>query len=421
MARRRLLVIAAAVLAVVMVVAGTTCTSGPTPTPVVVVATPTAGPTPTTAIGTETLLIGNLSILSGAGTGYGFSAARGVERGIELWNDAGGLVVGGKRYMLKIDTYDWGYTADSGRTAAEKAINDGCKIIFGVGTANTAGAQQTTEPNKVLLLAQTASNDLVTTKFPYTFRILMGADGLYSPGMDYVWDKYPDKRKLFVTAWNDATGKLVWETWKPLVNAMGWSKVDFQYYEPGTTDFAPFINSYLLPANPDVFALVSRTGETGLLIKAARQFGYKGIIYWAAGGGSVPELQIAGDLAEGVIVNQEWDWKGQFVPEAAKPEALSYLSRYGSNPTVHLITALDGLRMLAAAMKKANSVDTTAIRDTLPTIEWDSYWGGKGKLYPVKDRPGATMNFGMPVSVCDSKNTALVNVGFGLPPALKTK
>ncbi len=421
MSKQRLMVIVAALLAVVMVVAGTTCTASPTSTPVVVVATPTQGPTPTTAVGTETLVIGNLSILSGPGTGYGFSAARGVERGIELWNDKGGVVAGGKRYMLKNDAYDWGYSADSGRTAAEKAMNDGAKILFGVGTSNTVGAQQTTEPRKVLLLAQTASNDVITTKFPYTFRILMGADGLYSPGMDYVFTKYPDKRKLFVTAWNDATGKLVWETWKPLVNAMGWSKIDFQFYEPGTTDFAPFVNSYLLPSNPDFFALVSRTSETGLLIKAARQFGYKGIIYWAAGGGSVPELKIAGDLADGVIVNQEWDWKGEFVPDAAKPEALRYLDKYGSNPTVHLITALDGIRMLEAAMKKAGSADPTALKDVMPTVEWDSLWGGKGKLYPVGDRQGVTMNFGMPVSVYDAKGEKLVNVGFGLPPALKTK
>lgn len=420
MRKQRLIVIAAAVLVVVMVVAGATCTS-PTPTPKVVVATPTPGPTPTTAVGTETLTIGNLSILSGIGTGYGFSASRGVERGIELWNDGGGVVAGGKRYMLKIDTYDWGYSADTGRTAAEKAINDGAKVIFGVGTAPSVGAQQVTEPNRVLFFTQVSSDDLVKKDFPYTFRLQEGAGDGFSIGLAYTFNKYPDKRKLFVTAWNDATGQLVWKTWQPVVNSMGWNKVDFQYFEPGTTDFAPFVNSYLLPANPDVFALITTTGQTGLLVKATRQFGYKGIIYWATGGGSVPELAIAGDLADGVIVNQEWDWNGPFVPDAAKPEALKYISRYGSNPTVHLICAMDGFRMLAAAMKKAGSADATAIKEALPTVTWDSYWGGTGKLYPVGDRGGASVVYGMPVSAYDAKNKALVNVAFGLPPRLQQK
>ncbi|MDO8491634.1 MAG: ABC transporter substrate-binding protein [Dehalococcoidia bacterium] len=401
------------VAALAMTVAA--CGASPTATPVVVVATPTPGPTPTTAVGTETLLIGNLSILSGAGTGFGFPHARGIERGIEIWNDKGGVTAGGKRYLLKIDTYDWGYTVDGGRTAAEKAINDGAKIIFGVGTGPTAGAQQATEPNKVLLFAQTVSDELMSTKYPYTFRILMGGDKVFSPGMNYVWNKYPDKRTVFATAYNDASGQLAYGTWKPTLEAMGWRKMTFQYYEPGTTDFAPFVNSYLIPSGADVFAMISRTGEAGALVKAARQYGYKGIIAWVSAAGTVPEMKIAGDLADGVVVNQEWDWGGPYVPEAAKPEALRYISKYGDSPPQHLITAMEGIRVLEAALIKAGTPDTTALKDALPTVEWDSYFGGKGKLYPVKDRPGVTLVYGMPVSVYDAKAQKLVNVGFGVP------
>ncbi len=409
----------AIILVATLVSGAVACGSSPTATPVVVVATPTPGVQATPTPAAETLLIGNLSILSGAGSGFGFSASRGVERGIEIWNEGGGVVAGGKRYNLKIDTYDWGYSADTGRTAAEKAINDGARILFGIGTGNTAGAQQATEPNKVLLLAQTVSDELTGPKYPYTFRILTGATDQYSPAIEYIQKTYPDKKKIFVTIWNDATGKLVWDTWKPTMEKMGWTKLDFQFYEPGTTDFAPFVNSYLIPANDDIFVLISRTGEAGNLVKAARQFGFKGIITWVSGAGSVAEMKVAGDLADGVIIGDEWDWNGPFVPEAAKPEALKYISKFGTNPSLHFVTALEATKMLAAALKKAGSPDTTALKDALPTVTWESYMGGTGKLYPVGTRQGATFNFGAPVSVYDAKKQALVNVSFALPSSLK--
>lgn len=421
MLKRKLGLSVSILLVAVIVVASVAC-GGPAAPPTPVVVTPTPGPTPTATVAAETLLIGDLSILSGAGTGYGLPSSRGLAKGVELWNGQGGVVAGGKRYMLKLDTYDWGYTADSGRTAAEKAINDGVKIIFGVGTATSAGAQQVTEPNKVVLFIQSIADALVTKQTPYTFRILNGADDAFAPAMDYVWTKYPANRKLFVTAWNDATGKLSWDTWKPALEKMGWSKIDFQYYEPGTTDFAPFVNSYLLPSGADVFGMITRTGETGLMVKAARQFGYKGVIAWASGGGGgVQELSIAGDLADGVVVNQEWDWNGQFVNPAGQGVAKEYISRYGANPSVHLLTALDGVRMLEAALKKAGTADPTVLKDTFGAVEWESYFGGKGKLFPVKDRPGATFLYGMPVSVYDAKTKSLVNVAFGQSAKLTQK
>ncbi len=74
--------------------------------------------------------------------------------------------------------------------------------------------------------------------------------------------------------------------------------------------------------------------------------------------------------------------------------------------------------MLAAALKKTGSPDATALRDALPTVTWDSYWGGTGKLYPVKDRQGAAMAWGIPISKYDAKTQSLANIGFGLPPSL---
>ncbi|MDO8490992.1 MAG: ABC transporter substrate-binding protein [Dehalococcoidia bacterium] len=407
--------IALAVLTVMALVA-TACGPSPTATPV---PTATAAVTPTPAA--ETLIIGNASILSGPGTGFGIPQSRGVEKGTELVNAAGGIKVGSKRYMIKLNTYDWGYTADGGRAGAEKLLNDGVKIIIGCGTGTSVGAQQVTEPNKALLFYGGTADSLVDKAHPYTFRILMGTRDGYMPTVTYARDQNPGNRKYFGTSYNDATGKIVYGQTEQAVKALSWETFESKLYEPGTTDFAPFVTGYLMPSGANFLLMVSRTGEAGLLMKAARQYGYKGIIVWPSAAGGLPEFQIAGQAADGAILTQDWDWSGPYIGDEMKKLAVEYNTQYGSYPTMLFLNAVDAVRMIKAAVELSGSTDATAMRDAMPRIEWDSVFGGKGKLASVGDRPGATVVHLMPVAKYDYAANKLVNVAQAIPPDKWTK
>lgn len=404
------------VIVIALALVASACGPSPASTPA---ATATAAATPT--IAAETLVIGNASILSGPGTGFGIPQSRGVEKGTELVNAAGGLTVKGKRYLLKLNTYDWGYTADGGRAGAEKLINDGVKIIIGCGTGTSVGAQQVTEPNKVLLFYGGTADSLVDKAHPYTFRILMGTQDGYMPTINYARDQNPNNRKYFGTSYNDATGKTVYGQTELGVKTLSWESFDSKLYEPGTTDFAPFVTGYLLPSGANYLLMVSRTGEAGLLIKAARQYGYKGVIVWPSAAGGLPEFQIAGQGADGTILTQDWDWSGAYVGDEMRKLAVEYNTQYGSYPTLLFLNAVDAVRMIKAAAELSGSTDPTTMKDVMPRIEWNSVFGGKGKLAPVGDREGATVVHLMPIAKYDATSNKLINVAQGVPPDKWTK
>lgn len=388
-------------------------TSAPTSTPIPAATQPPAA-TPT--IATDTLVIGNASILSGPGTGFGIPQSRGVEKGVEIVNAAGGIKTAGKTYMVKLNTIDWGYTADLGRTGAEKLLNQGVKIIIGCGTATTVGAQQVTEPNKVLIFGGSTADAPFTKQFPYSFRIFMGpADGKI-PTITYAHDKNPQNRKLFATYWNDASGKLAFSGLETQLKAVGWDSVTIQPYEPGTTDFAPFITGYLIPSGANFLYMISRTGEAGLLMKTAGQYGFKGTIVWCDAAGGLPEFKTAGQSANGAYLTQDWDWTGAFLGDQAKAAAVSYKAQYNDTPTMLYLNAIDAVTMIKAAVEKSGSTDTTAIRDAIPTIEWPSVWGGTMKMSAIGDRPGATVMHTMPIAKFDASTGTFVNVAQAIPP-----
>lgn len=400
------------VVAMALALFASACGSSPTATPA---ATATSAVTPTPA--TEDLVIGNASILSGPGTGFGIPQARGVEKGAELVNAAGGIQMGGKRYMVKLNTHDWGYTVDGGRSGAEKLMNDGVKIIIGCGTATCTGAQQVTDPNKVLLLYGGTADALVTKQYPYTFRILMGASDGYVPTVVYARDQHPGNRKVLVTSYNDASGKLVYAAAEAALKALPWDSYQVNMYEPGTTDFASFITSYLMPSGANFFLMITRTGEAGLLMKTARQFGYNGIMAWVSAGGGLPEFKIAGAAADGAYLCQDWDWSGPYLSDEMRKLGVEYNTQYGSYPTMLYLNGVDAVRMIKSAVELSGSTEPTALRDVMPNIEWTSVFGGTGKLAAVGDRAGATVVHLMPIAKYDNAIGNFVNVAQAVPPA----
>ncbi|GAI32022.1 unnamed protein product, partial [marine sediment metagenome] len=93
---------------------------------------------------------------------YGYNTEKGYRILVKLFNDAGGFVVQGQRYMLEYISYDDQYTAEGGRAGVERLIYvDGVRHIVGmVGSAPVLGAIPVTEAEKIILMA-----DCTTTTF----------------------------------------------------------------------------------------------------------------------------------------------------------------------------------------------------------------------------------------------------------------
>ncbi|MGE0700182.1 MAG: ABC transporter substrate-binding protein, partial [Hyphomicrobiaceae bacterium] len=185
----------------------------------------------------ETLKIGGMGPLSGGGTSWGLAAQRGMDFAISDLNAAGGIKAGGKTYKLELVFYDDLYSAQGGKAAAERLVNqDNVKFIVGpVGSPPALAAISVTNPAKVIALTNGYAPGVLKNdaKDPYNFRLYNTNLEFGPPIIKWIKDNLKDIKKIGLLAPNDAVGQSVA---KPL--AADYEKQGFQvvldFFERGT-------------------------------------------------------------------------------------------------------------------------------------------------------------------------------------------
>lgn len=335
------------------------------------------------AIAQEELKIGGIGPLSGGGTAWGLAVQRGVEMAIDEVNKAGGLKVGEKTYAPKLIMYDDQYTAAGGRTAAERLINlDGVKYIIGpIGSPSALSVVPITNQAKVIVLSNGYAREILKNDSgsPYNFRA-MNSNIEFGPAMvKWLREHHPELKKVAIIVPNDATGQAILPTLGETYKANGF-EVWSETYERGTKEFMPLLTR-MLAQNVDLLDLNSNApGEAGLLLKQARQVGYKKMI-WQVGGPSVDEIvSIAGPLANGFLSYDVFD----FNDPSAKAFVETYRAKWSGVINAQTPGWYNATKILFKAVQEAGTLDTGKVRDSLMKIEgYDAgiygpvTWGGK--------------------------------------------
>jgi len=337
----------------------------------------------------ETLKIGVIASLSGGGTAWGQGLQRGVQIAADHVNEEGGLKIGGKTYKLEVIAFDDQYNAAQAKTAADRLVNrEQVKVIFGpVGSPGALGSLPVTQPAKVLQFVDGYAPSILKNEWKgaYVFRVNNSNLEFSEPIVEWLRKANPQAKKVGMIAPNDATGQVAVPLLADAYKKNGF-EVHTEYYERGTKEFTPLLLR-MMAQKIDVFELNSNApGEAGLLIKQARQVGYKGVIIQSGGAGIDELIQIAGPLAKGVL---KYDVIDESLPRV-KPFITLYHQKYTG-----LVNGLAPMYYNAAsivfeAMRRADSIDTTRVRDQLERMDdYDSpilgkvAWTGE-KEYGVK-------------------------------------
>ena len=336
-----------------------------------------------TAHAQEELKIGGIGPLSGGGTAWGIAVQRGAELAIDEVNKAGGLKVGGKTYKPKLVMFDDQFTAAGGRLAADRLVNaEKVKFIIGpIGSAPVLAAINVTTPAQVLVFSNGFAPAILKNeaKSPFNFRGAVSTTE-YGPAMvKWLKQNYPDVKKVGLIAPNDATGQAAVPQLTAYYKAAGidvWS----EYFDRGSKEFTPLLTR-MMSQGVSLFDLsINSPGDGGLMVKQARQIGYKGLI-WQAGGPSVDEIiEIAGPLAEGFLSYNTFDF--------SQPQAQDFVKAYRAKWGDAVINGqtpiwYNATKNLLEAMRRAGTTDVTKVRDTLEKLEgYDAglfgpvQWGG---------------------------------------------
>ena len=333
----------------------------------------------------EELKIGGIGPLSGGGTAWGIALNRGVQMAMGEVNAAGGLKVGDKTYKLKFVMLDDTYSATGGRTAADRLISlEKVSFIIGpIGSPAVLGALSATDPAKTLLFSNGFAIPILKndSKAAYNFRSV-DTTMEFAPAMvQWLHKTHPEIKKVGMLAPNDATGQAVLPMLTAFYKANG-IEVWTDSFDRGTQEFVPLLTR-MMAQGVDLVDLNSNSpGDAGLMLKQARQSGYKGLI-WQVGGPSVAEIMsVGGPLAEGFLSFEVFDFSSQAGQKFSDDYHKQWSGIINSQAPIWYNTA----KILFEALHRAGSIDVTKVRDAMTATEgFDAgiigpvVWGGEAE------------------------------------------
>lgn len=325
----------------------------------------------------ETLNIGALVTLSGAGAAWGQGMKNAAEIAADEVNENGGLEVDGKKYKVNVIAYDDKYQANEAVTVANRLVfEDGVKYIIGpVGSAPVLAIQPITEKNKVIVITLGFTDKALGEDKPFTFRPNVTTAEVAQPQIDWLVESQGIK-KVGALFPNDETGQQIAKDLTEAYKDAGADLAATEFFERDRVDFVPLLTR-MLARGIDAIELDGNSPSTaGLIVKQAREIGFEGKILRTGGPATQEIVNVAGQAAsEGMFVHTPMNAE----LDSTKAYAERYAEKYkhamnGFSPAFY-----DGTNMLFQAMRNAGSVtDTEAIRDEMAKLS--DFEGALGML-----------------------------------------
>jgi branched-chain amino acid transport system substrate-binding protein len=363
---------------------------------------------------TKTLTIGVLMPFSGDGALWGKTELASIQVAAEQLNAQGGIKAGSDTYNVAVKAYDNQWDPAVSATVARKAVADGIRYIVSwsgpqVLAENAAERGTTvltfvTAPDMICQGSKHPNNYMSWFYYPDSLQVLY----------TYAHDNFPQYKTVVSVVTDDAEGLQEAKQFKDTVAPIGFNVLDPVTVTGKETDYYPVLTP-LLKKGVDIIAVDSTGPEaTGLLIKQARELGYKGTFAMADAPNIEEYAQIAGWKAvEGFLG----------APEYAKlttAKGIAWQKAYKAKTNGDTATSptfdYDSILLLAAAITKAGTADPDKVNQVLPTVQVE---GAKG---PVQF--GGTQVLGiphlmeLPINVVTVKGGKEVNVYKAWPPRI---
>ena len=250
-----------------------------------------------------TLKIGVLGVMSGPAASWGLVNRYCAEVTAKMYNAAGGVKIGDEMYMIEVISIDDKNDPKNSIAGAERlTYQEDIKYIIGPNVDTTARA--------IVPVIEKAG----AMNFPYAFdrtlysppasNSVLGMIASYQAGpviYKHLMENMGVKSVAFV-ARNESDPLNQRREGVEAANMLNLNIVAAEdTYEPGTTDFFP-VMSRIVQQNPDLIVLSGvAPSDAPLLIRAARELGYGGLISTETAQDAKILAEVAGETANGFI------------------------------------------------------------------------------------------------------------------------
>jgi len=330
----------------------------------------------------DTIKIGVPVPLSGSSANAGQDIVNGAKLAAAKINAAGGVL--GKQIELVPE--DDACDAQTAVQAAQKLIDAGVVAVAG-GYCSSAALPELTAFHRAgvpYVLDASTNPQLTEMGWNNVFRTI-GRDDEQGPFAAGFMKNFLHAKHVAVIDDNTTYSKGLAQN---TVSALKSAGVDVVYADsitPGQMDYSPTLTK-VNSLNPDVIYYTGYFAEGGLMVKEARQLGYKAAFMGGDANNDPTLFKTAGPAAEGMIITTAP--LAQFL-SSAHGYVDDYTKAYGQGPGPYSVYEYDAVGVTAKAIADAKSTSPAAITAALHKIT--DYKGATGAIgfNPKGDRSRA--------------------------------
>ena len=270
------------------------------------------------------LKIGFVGVTSGPAAAWGTSNVRSMQTRAAWINETGGVKIGDDTFDVKIVTFDDQKDPKRAIEGMEKMVQEGIHYVVGPNVDDGAAAvRPVAEKNGIIYFPYAFPKELYTKP---AGNAVLGMIANYQSGpaiYKYLKDNKGVKKVAFVAA-NESDPLSQRDGGVAAAKALGLEVVaEKDTYQNDTRDFTPVLTPIVQLA-PDLLVLSGvAPGNAPLLIRAARELGYKGLISTETAQDAKVLQEGAGDLADGFI-----SVGGASTPEIRSKAMEEFIARY---------------------------------------------------------------------------------------------
>ncbi len=272
----------------------------------------------------KVLKIGFVGVTSGPAAAWGTSNVRSMETLADWWNSKGGVKIGDTTYDIDIVTFDDQKDPKRAIAGMEKMAEEGIHYVVGPNVDDGAAAVRPVAEKAGIIYFPYAFPKSLYTKPASNAVLGMVANYQSAPAIyKYLKEQKGVKTVAFVAA-NEFDPLSQRDGGVAAAKALGLDVVaDKDTYENDTRDFTPVLTP-IVKLHPDLLVLSGvAPANAPLLIRSARELGYKGIISTETAQDAKVLEEGAGDLANGFI-----SVGGASTPEIRSKTMEEFIDRY---------------------------------------------------------------------------------------------
>ncbi len=319
----------------------------------------------------DTIVIGVYEPMTGSQAAGGQQTMQGVN----LAYEQKGTVLGRPIKMVLVDNRSdkaESATAMTRLIEYEKAV----AIVGSYGSSNSMAGGEVSEAAGIPVMGCSPTNPLVTEGKQFYFRACF-----IDPFQGRVMAKYAfekDIKKIAIIKnisqdYSVGLAAFFRTSWKELTGSEDGIVADVNYQD-GDQDFTAQLGAI---KDAEAIYAPGYFGDAALLMKQAREMGFKGL-FMGSDAWEAPELiSIGGSAAEGAVFSSHYSAEAA-TTAASKPFVDAFTAKYNETPSAMAALGYDAYMLVVDAIERANSADPKAIRDAMAATK--DYQGVTGSI-----------------------------------------